>query len=55
MASRVNFPNRIEARRTSAKLRQEASNKLSLDQRLAKATPGSREYNKLLAKRQTQK
>lgn len=55
MASRTNFPNRVEARKASAKLRQEASNKLTLDQRLAKATPGSREQKKLLSKQQTQK
>lgn len=55
MASRTNFPNRVEARKESAKLRQEASDKLSVDQKLAKATLGSREHNKLLAKKQTQK
>jgi hypothetical protein len=52
MAGRSNFPNRVEKRRASANLRQEASDKLTLDQKLAKATPGSREYAKLLAKTQ---
>ena len=52
MAGRTNFPNRVEKRKTDAKTRQEASDKLTLEQKLAKATPGSREYTKLQAKAQ---
>jgi len=50
MARRYNFPNRKEARKASAQTRQEASDKLTTEQKLAKATPGSREYNRLLTK-----
>ena len=50
MATRSNFPGRVEKRRASAKIRQEASDKLTVDQKLAKATPGSQEYNRLLKK-----
>lgn len=52
MAGRINFPNRVEKRQASAKLRQEARDKLTLEQKLAKATPGSREHARLLAKSQ---
>jgi hypothetical protein len=52
MAGRKNFPKRIEGRLLSAKARQEASDKLTVEQKLEKATPGSREYNRLLAKTQ---
>lgn len=52
MAGRPNFPNRVEKRCADAKLRQEASDKLTLDQKLAKATPGSREHTRL-TKRKT--
>lgn len=50
MASRANFPSRVEARKKSAEARQAASDKLTVAQKLAKATPGSREYSRLLAK-----
>lgn len=50
MATRKNFPDRKKARQESAKLRQEKSDKLTNEQRLAKATVGSKEYNKLLVK-----
>ena len=52
MASRANFPGRVEKRKASAKARQEASDKLTNEQKLAKATVGSREYNRLVAKSQ---
>jgi len=52
MATRMNFPKRVEARKASAKLRQEASDKLTVEQKLAKAVVGSKEYNRLLAKSQ---
>lgn len=52
MAGRHNFPNRIEKRKASAKTRQEASDKLTVEQKLAKATPGGREYNRLMTKTQ---
>jgi hypothetical protein len=48
--TRKNFPSRIKARQESAKARQEKSDKLTVDQKFAKATPGSREYSKLLVK-----
>ena len=47
MAGRINFPNRVKARQDSAKARQEASDKLTPAQKLAKATPGSREHTRL--------
>lgn len=50
MASRKDFSNRIEKRQTEAKTRQEASNKLTFDQKLARAKIGSREHSKLLLK-----
>ena len=50
MATRINFPQRIEARKASAKVRQEAYNKLTTVEKLAKAKVGSREYTKLMAK-----
>lgn len=50
MATRTNFPHRIEKRRAEAKVRQEASDKLTVEQKLAKATPGSKQYEKLLNK-----
>ena len=52
MAGRRNFPKRIEARKESAKLRQEASDKLTNEQKLAKATVGSREHARLFIKSQ---
>ena len=52
MASRKNFPHRKAARKASALLRQEASDKLTNEQKLAKIVPGSREYTKLLLKGQ---
>jgi hypothetical protein len=52
MASRANFPGRIEKRKASAKARQESSDKLTNEQRLAKATVGSREYHRLVARTQ---
>ena len=52
MATRINFPQRIEKRQAEAKVRQEASDKRTLEQRLAKATPGSKEHAKLLKKTQ---
>jgi hypothetical protein len=51
MASRANFPNRVEKRRADAKVRQEKSDGLTLDQKLAKATPGSREHMRLTRKK----
>ena len=50
MAGRKNFPNRVEARKLSAKTRQEAYDKLSPEARFVKATVGSREHAKLLKK-----
>lgn len=52
MASRKNFQSRVEKRQAEAKVRQETSDKLSLEQKLAKATPGSKVYNKYLARTQ---
>ena len=52
MATRKNFPGRLEKRKTDAKVRQDASDKLSIEQKLAKATPGSKVYNKYAAKTQ---
>lgn len=50
MATRTNFPSRIEKRKETAKARQEASDKLTVEQKLANARPGSKEHSKLLAK-----
>jgi hypothetical protein len=50
MATRTNFPNRKEARRASAKVRQEAYDKLTNEQKLTKAVVGSKEYAKLKIK-----
>lgn len=50
MAGKSNFPNRVEKRRTDAKVRQDKSDKLTIEQKLAKATVGSKEHNKLLSK-----
>lgn len=47
---RMNLPHRREKRKLEAKARQEASDKLTLEQKLAKAKPGSREYIKLSIK-----
>lgn len=47
MATRQNFPNRIEKRQSEAKARQAVSDKLTVDQKLAKATLGSKEHTKL--------
>lgn len=48
MPTRKNQPHRIKARQKSAKERQEKSDKLTVQQKLAKATPGSKEHTKLL-------
>jgi hypothetical protein len=50
MASRKNFENRKKARKDSAKVRQEAYDKLSFEQKLQKAVPGSKEHDKLVYK-----
>ncbi len=50
MANRKNFPHRVLKRREEAKVRQEASDKRPVHQRLEKAVPGSKEYAKLLLK-----
>lgn len=47
MASRKNFKSRQEIRQASAKERQAKSDGMTLEQKLAKATPGSREYKRL--------
>ena len=52
MATRTNFPNRVEKRKVEARGRQEASDKLTVEQKLKKATPGSKEYGRLVAKSQ---
>lgn len=46
MAGRHNFTGNVERKRTEAKARQEASNKLSLEQKIARAKPGSKEHTK---------
>lgn len=55
MATRKNFPNRVEIRKASAKVRQEASSKLTVAQKLAKATVGSKEYSRLTFQSQNAK
>ncbi len=50
MAGRNNFQDRIEKRQAEAKVRQEKSDKLTVEQKLAKATPGGQEYKRLLKK-----
>lgn len=50
MATRKNFAGRVLARKESAKVRQDISDKLTNGQKLAKAVVGSKEYNKLLSK-----
>jgi hypothetical protein len=40
----------VKERQDSAKERQAKSDSLTLEQKLAKATPGSREFNRLQAK-----
>ena len=52
MATRKNFVNRVEKRRAEAKVRQEKSYKLTLEQKLQKATVGSQEYVRLLHRSQ---
>jgi hypothetical protein len=52
MASRKNFPSRVEKRKLEAKTRQESYDKKPLDQKIAKSTVGSKEYTKLLEKSQ---
>lgn len=52
MAGRANFPSRVEKRKASAKARQESSDKLTNEQKLAKSVVGSREYNRLVARTQ---
>ena len=49
---RYNFPNRKLKRQESAKARLAISEKLTVEQRLAKATAGSREHMRLLVKSQ---
>lgn len=44
---RYNFPNRKEKRKEEAKTRQEKADKLTVEQKLAKATPGSQEFKRL--------
>jgi len=46
MAGRHNFVNAVERRRTDAKERQAASDKLTLEQKVARSRPGSREHAK---------
>lgn len=52
MAQRKNFENRKKQRTVEALERQAKSDKVPLEQKLAKATPGSREYTKLQARSQ---
>ena len=52
MATRKNFTGRIEKRKASATARQEASDKLTTEQKLAKAVAGSKEFKKLTARLQ---
>ena len=53
MASRPNFPQRIEKRQAAAKERQEAYDKIPLDQKLKKQEVyQGKEYRRLLAKTQ---
>lgn len=44
---RHNQPHRKKVRQEAAKLRQEASDKLTLEQKIAKANVGSKEYLRL--------
>lgn len=44
---RANFPHRRLKRQEEAKTRQEAASKLTLEQKLAKSVPGSKEYIRL--------
>lgn len=46
MAGRPNFAGNVERRRTEARARQEASDKLSLEQKIARSKPGSKEHAK---------
>lgn len=46
MAGRHNFAGNIERKRTEAKARQEASDKLSLEQKITRSKPGSKEHSK---------
>lgn len=46
MAGRHNFVNAVERRRTEAKERQAASDKLTLEQKIARSKPGSREHSR---------
>jgi len=50
MATRKNFQNRREARQASAKIRQAESDRLHVKDKLNRATPGTKEHRKLLAK-----
>jgi hypothetical protein len=53
MASRPNFPQRIEKRRAAAKERQEAYDKVPIDQKIKKQEAyQGKEYRRLLAKTQ---
>lgn len=47
---RYNFPNRKEARKVRALARQEQSDKMTNEQKLAKSVPRSKEFNRLTAK-----
>lgn len=46
MAGRPNFSGNVERRREGAKARQEASDKLTLEQKIARSKPGSKEHSK---------
>ena len=50
MATRKNFEGRVKTRREEALVRQAAYGKLTPEQKLAKAVPGSKEYSKLMSK-----
>lgn len=49
---RMNFPHRKEQRHKEALERQAKYNSLSLEQKIAKATVGSKEHTKLVARQQ---
>lgn len=48
----MNFPHRKEQRHKEALERQAKYNSLSLEQKIAKATVGSKEHTKLVARQQ---
>lgn len=47
---RKNFPHRKEERRVDAAARQAKYDALSLEDKIAKAVPGSKEHKKLISK-----